>query len=394
MTGDSEMKRLSLLGSTGSIGRSVLSLVDLHPDRFEVVGLAARRSAGQLSEQIAKYQPKVAALHDSHAAERMAQISSNCRFLSGLKGVTEVATHPDVDMVVAGISGSAGLIPTYQAIAENKDVALANKETLVMAGQMIMRMVREKGTCLMPVDSEHSALHQCLQGTQKNQISRLLLTASGGPFWKWDSQQFDKVTVDKALAHPTWQMGPKITVDSATLMNKGLEVIEAHHLFDLPARQISIVIHPQSTIHSMVEFIDGTMLAQMSITDMRSALLYALSYPERWESNLPALDLFSLSPLEFHAPDLKKFPSIRLAYQCLEMGDTYPTALNAANEVAAAAFLDGCVPFPAIPEIVEEVLNRHRPHPLESLETVLQTDRDCRRMAEKVAQSYHALPTM
>ena len=390
------MKKLSILGSTGSIGQSVLSLVDLHPDRFEVVGLAARSSARELSEQVARYRPKVAALHESRAAEQLARTTGGCRLLSELAGVVEVATHPDADVVVAGISGAAGLVPTYQAVAARKDVALANKETLVMAGQMIMRMVQENQTRLVPVDSEHSALHQCLQGAHGSQIRRLLLTASGGPFWGWERGQLEKVTVDEALDHPTWQMGPKITVDSATLMNKGLEVIEAHHLFGVAAQQISIVIHPQSTVHSMVEFIDGTVLAQMSITDMRSALLYALSYPERWESNLPPLDFFSLSPLEFHAPDLEKFPCIRLAYQCLKHGDTYPTVLNAANEVAVAAFLEGQISFPAIPEIVEEVLNEHQPHPAESLETVLQVDQRCRHQAARVVQtrvSRSAVPT-
>ena len=388
------MKKLSILGSTGSIGQSVLSLVDLYPDRFEVVGLAAHSSAGELSEQVSRYHPQVAALHDARAAQALAGTTGDCWFLSGLTGVVEVATHPDADVVIAGISGAAGLVPTYRAVAAKKDVALANKETLVMAGQLIMGMVQQNGTRLVPVDSEHSALHQCLRGAHGSQISRLLLTASGGPFREWERGQLEKVTVEEALDHPTWQMGPKITVDSATLMNKGLEVIEAHHLFGVTAPQISIVIHPQSTVHSMVEFIDGTVLAQMSITDMRSALLYALSYPERWESNLPALDLFSLPPLEFHAPDLEKFPCIRLAYQCLEQGDTYPTALNAANEVAVGEFLDGHIPFPAISEIVEEVLNQHQPHPVESLETVLQADRNCRHQASRVAQTRASLPSV
>jgi 1-deoxy-D-xylulose-5-phosphate reductoisomerase len=381
------MKRLSILGSTGSIGKSALNLVDLYPDRFQVVALAAQKSAGVLCDQCLKYQPKIIALHDQEAAEKVGRQLPNTRVLSGLEGVIEAAIHPDVDLVLAGITGAAGLIPTYRALVEKKDVALANKETLVMAGELITELIRTQEVTLLPVDSEHTALHQCMRGSQKDDIRRLVLTASGGPFFNSSLEQLDKVTVDEALNHPTWQMGRKITIDSATLMNKGLEVIEAHHLFGVAADQISVVIHPQSTVHSMVEFIDGTILAQMSITDMRSAILYALSYPERWDSSLPMLDLFSLPALEFHPPDHEKFPCIRLAYEALRSGDTYPTTLNAANEVAVHCFLNGGLSFLSIPEAIEEVLNRHTPCPVTDLETVLEADLRAREMTHETIKS-------
>ena len=385
-----EMKRLSILGSTGSIGKSALSLVDLYPDRFRLVALAARKNVELIYQQSLKYHPQLVALWDEAAAHHLRQRLPDLQVLSGVEGVIEAAIHPDADAVVAGITGAAGLIPTYRAILEEKDVALANKETLVMAGELIMPIVESKRVNLVPVDSEHCALHQCLRGVQKQEVHRLVLTASGGPFFAKSKRQLESVTVEEALNHPTWQMGPKITVDSATLMNKGLEVIEAHHLFGVRPNQISIVIHPQSTIHSMVEFIDGTVLAQMSITDMRSAILYALSYPHRWNSNLPRLDLLSLSVLEFHAPDTNKFPCIRLAYQSLENGRTYPAALNAANEVAVHHFLNRTLPFSSIPEVIEEVLTRHSPSPVKDVETVLEADRQARQMAQEAVKALTA----
>ncbi|MDA2926117.1 1-deoxy-D-xylulose-5-phosphate reductoisomerase [Acidobacteria bacterium AH-259-G07] len=384
------MKRLSILGSTGSIGKSALSLVDLYPDRFRLVALAARKNVELLYQQSLKYHPQLVALWDEAAAHHLRQRLPDAQVLSGVEGVIEAAIHPDADTVVAGITGAAGLIPTYRALLEEKDVALANKETLVMAGELIMPIVESKRVNLVPVDSEHCALHQCLRGVQKQEVHRLVLTASGGPFFAKSKRQLESVTVEEALNHPTWQMGPKITVDSATLMNKGLEVIEAHHLFGVRPNQISIVIHPQSTIHSMVEFIDGTVLAQMSITDMRSAILYALSYPHRWNSNLPRLDLLSLSVLEFHAPDTNKFPCIRLAYQSLENGRTYPAALNAANEVAVHHFLNRTLPFSSIPEVIEEVLNRHSPSPVKDVETVMEADRQARQIAQEAVKSLAA----
>ena len=381
------MKKLSILGSTGSIGKSALDLVDLYPDRFQVSTLAARRSVDILYEQALKYRPQMIALWDAQAAQDLRERLPEIEVLSGEEGVIQAAVHESVNTVVAAIEGAAGLVPTYRALLEKKDVALANKETLVMAGELIMSMVGEGGSSLLPVDSEHSALHQCLRGAKKEEVHRLVLTASGGPFFSKSQEQLEGVTVEEALNHPTWEMGPKITIDSATLMNKGLEVIEAYHLFGVQPDHISIVIHPQSIIHSMVEFVDGTVLAQMSITDMKSAILYALAYPDRWDSNLPRLDLLSLSALEFHPPDRDKFPCIRLAYQALESGQTFPTALNAANEVAVHNFLSGSLPFSSISEVIEEVLNQHQPIPMNDLETVLEADRQARRKAEEIIQS-------
>ncbi|MEE8349392.1 MAG: 1-deoxy-D-xylulose-5-phosphate reductoisomerase [Acidobacteriota bacterium] len=385
------MKKLSILGSTGSIGQSTLALVDLYPDRFQVVSLAARKSVDALYAQARKYRPKVIALRDENAARELRERLPEVEVLSGEEGVTQAAIHPLVDVVVAAIEGAAGLVPTYHALLEKKDVALANKETLVMAGELIMSIVEKGEANLLPIDSEHSALHQCLRGARKDEVHRLVLTASGGPFFGRSREQLEGVTVEQALNHPTWDMGPKITIDSATLMNKGLEVIEAYHLFGVEPDHISIVIHPQSIIHSMVEFVDGTVLAQMSITDMRSAILYALAYPDRWNSNLPRLDLLALSALEFHPPDRDKFPCIRLAYQALENGQTYPTALNAANEVAVHHFLNGSLPFTSIPDIIEEVLNRHQPSQMEDLATVLEVDRRARQTAEETVNLKHPL---
>lgn len=384
------MRKLAILGSTGSIGKSALDLVDLHPERFEIVTLAAQTSAELLHQQSLKYQPEMVALSDPVAARDLKQRLPEMEVLSGVEGVIEAATHPHVDVVLAGITGAAGLIPTYEALLKKKDVALANKEILVMAGELIMPIVKSTQVNLLPVDSEHCALHQCLRGSEKREVHRLVLTASGGPFLHKNKQQLKQVTVEEALNHPTWSMGPKITVDSATLMNKGLEVIEAHHLFAVKPDRISIVIHPQSIIHSMVEFIDGTVLAQMSITDMRAAILYALAYPDRWNSNLPRLDLLSLAALEFHAPDTDKFPCIRLAYQALDQGQTYPTALNAANEVAVRCFLDESLPFSSISEVIDEVLNRHVPRAVRDLETVLEADREARQMAQEAVDSVYS----
>ena len=381
------MRKLAILGSTGSIGKSTLNLVDLYPERFQIVTLAAQNSVELIHQQSLKYKPEMIALSDPEAAQDLKQRLPEMQVLSGVEGVIEAATHPQVDVVLAGITGAAGLIPTYEALLKKKDVALANKEILVMAGELIMPIVKSTQVNLLPVDSEHCALHQCLRSSQEREVHRLVLTASGGPFFHKNKQQLEQVTVEEALNHPTWSMGPKITIDSATLMNKGLEVIEAHHLFAVTPDRISIVIHPQSIIHSMVEFIDGTVLAQMSITDMRAAILYALAYPERWNSNLPRLDLLSLAALEFHAPDTDKFPCIRLAYQALDHGQTYPTALNAANEVAVRCFLNQSLPFTSISEVIDEVLNRHVPRAVEDLETVLEADREARQMAQEAIDS-------
>jgi 1-deoxy-D-xylulose-5-phosphate reductoisomerase len=383
------MKRVSILGSTGSIGQSALSVVSLHSDRFRVVALAANNQVDLLCEQAEKFNPELVALRDLPAAEALQDRLPGIRVAGGLEGVIEAATHPDADIVVSGISGFAGLIPTYQAMRAGKDIALANKETLVSAGELVMTLARRMKINLLPVDSEHCALHQCLRGSRISDVGRILLTASGGPFFRFSEKELSQVTVEDALNHPTWQMGRKITVDSATLMNKGLEVIEAHHLFGIEGERISIIVHPQSIIHSMVEFKDGSILAQLGITDMRSAILYALAYPDRWETALPRLDLPDLQPLEFHPPDSGKFPCIKLAYQALQAGDTFPAALNAANEVAVESFLHGEIPFPMISAVIERVLSKHHPAKVTDLESVVEADRQAREAARKAIQIRH-----
>ena len=379
------MKKISILGSTGSVGRSTLSLADLNPDRFRIVGLAARRNAARLLEQAQKYTPLAVALHDREQAAWLRQQLPGTPVLEGQEGVSRLAAEVEAEIVVAAITGAAGLIPTLAAVRAGRDVALANKETLVMAGELVMREVRDAKVRLLPVDSEHSAIHQCLNGERKAQVKRILLTASGGPFFGKSLRELSEVTVQQALNHPTWKMGPKITVDSATLMNKGLEVIEAHHLFGLQPGQVDIVIHPQSMVHSMVEFVDGAIMAQLGITDMRLPVGYALSYPDRCNLPVPSLDLFALRPLEFHPPDPVKFPCLRLAEAALQQGRTYPAALNAANEVAVGLFLEEQIPFPDIPAVIEGVLDRHRPRDPESLEVVLEVDRRSRLEARDLA---------
>ena len=379
------MKKISILGSTGSVGRSTLSLADMNPDRFRIVGLAALKNADLLLEQARKYSPLAVALHDREQAAWLRQRLPGTPVLEGQEGVSKLAADLEADMVVAAISGAAGLIPTLAAIRGGRDVALANKETLVMAGELVMREARDAKVRLLPVDSEHSAIHQCLNGEKEAQVKRILLTASGGPFFGRSLRELGEVTVEEALNHPTWKMGPKITVDSATLMNKGLEVIEAHHLFGLRPGQVEIVIHPQSVIHSMVEFVDGTIMAQLGITDMRLPVGYALTFPDRRTLPVPSLDLFALPPLEFHPPDPVKFPCLRLAGAALQQGRTYPAALNAANEVAVGLFLEGRIPFADIPGVIEGVLDRHRPQDPDSLGVVLEADGRSRQEANELA---------
>ncbi len=382
------MKTLSILGSTGSIGESTLSLVDLYPERFRVAALATGSNSRLLLQQIDRYRPGLVALDDAAAAEEVRREVTGVEVLDGVDGVSRVATLDETDTVVAAISGFSGLVPTYRALQAGKQVALANKETLVAAGDFMREVMSSNGGSIIPVDSEHSALHQCLRGSgPESEIARLVLTASGGPFLHRPTESFRKITRNEALDHPTWRMGPKITIDSATMMNKGLEVIEAHHLFGIDPDRIAIVVHPQSVVHSMVEFIDGTLIAQLSITDMRSALLYALSYPERWESRLPPVDLFSLPKLEFLEPDLERFPCIRLAYEALRQGASCPAALNAANEVAVEAFLSDRLSFSQIPRISERVLRSHRPRPIDDIRIVMEVDRESREAAWHVVEN-------
>ena len=386
------MKGLALLGSTGSIGTNVLRIVDAFPDRFRVSGLAAGRNVERLAEQVERYRPSVVSVVDQSCLDDLGRRVdlAGVRALVGEEGMVAVATHEDAATVVAAAVGAVGLVPTYRALEAGKDVALANKETLVMAGELMLARARETGARLLPIDSEHCALHQCLDGRGPEEVRRLLLTASGGPFRQRQRDTFDRITREEALAHPTWNMGPKISIDSATMMNKGLEVIEARWLFGLPADQIQILIHPQSIIHSMVEFVDGTVLAQVSVTDMRVPIQYALSYPDRWEGALPGMDFSQAMSLELGPPDPERFPCLGLAYRALEAGGTAPAMLNAANEVAVAAFLDEKAPFSAIPETIHDVLDREPPSPTGSLEDVLDADRRARERAQQILARHSA----
>ena len=369
------MRTLAILGSTGSIGRSALSVVDSHPSRLRVAALAAGDNAGLLAEQAARYHPALVALATGDAADRFRAAGGTAPALAcGPEGLVAVATHPDVDIVLCASSGTAALEAVLAAIEAGKTIALANKEVLVMAGELVTRAARRKGVAILPVDSEHNAIHQCLHGRGPGEIRRLILTASGGPFRELTTEQLQAVGPAQALRHPTWQMGRKITIDSATLMNKGLEVIEAHWLFDVPADGIDVVVHPQSIVHSMVELSDGSVIAQLGVTDMRLPIQYACSYPDRWEAALPRLDLAKAGRLDFHEPDHGRFPCLGLAYRALREGGTAPVVLNAANEVAVASFLEGRLGFTSIPVLIERTLNAHEVQSVSTLELVRQVD--------------------
>jgi len=382
------MKGLSILGSTGSIGTNVLRIVDAFPGRFRVVGLAAGGNVERLARQVARHRPQVVSVSTPGAREALGRLVdlSGIRVGLGEAGMVEVATYPEARMVVAAAVGAVGLVPTYRALEAGKDVALANKETLVMAGELMLAQSRARGGRLLPIDSEHCALHQCLDGKPPADVRRLVLTASGGPFRNRPRDTFDRITPDEALAHPTWAMGRKITVDSATLMNKGLEVIEARWLFGIDAERIEILIHPQSVVHSMVELVDGTVLAQLGVTDMRLPIQYALSYPERWEAAIPGMDFTKAMTLEFAPPDRERFPCLDLAAAAIRAGGSAPAVLNAANEEAVAAFLDGRVPFTAIPESIREVLEAHPPAAVAGLGDVLAADDWARRRVQEALQ--------
>ncbi len=382
------MMNLSVLGSSGSIGVSTLDIVRSHGDKFRVVGLAVQKNIKLLEEQIAEFKPEVVAVFDSHAAETLKQRlkGSNVKVLSGREGVTEVAVLDKTEMVVAAIVGAAGMLPTLRAIQAGKKIALANKETLVMAGEIMMAEAEERGVKILPVDSEHSAIFQSLEGNKKaHHIKKLILTASGGPFREKTMEELEKVTLQQALNHPNWDMGPKITVDSSTLMNKGLEVIEARWLFDVPADQIDVVVHPQSMIHSMVEFIDTSVIAQIGVPDMRVPISYALYYPHRLNNDdFPSLNFFEKSTWTFHQPDLKKFPCLRLAFESLKEGGTMTAVLNSANEVAVQAFLEERVSYLQIPKTIEEVLNGHQTRTGCNIEEILEVDAETRKKTAEV----------
>jgi 1-deoxy-D-xylulose-5-phosphate reductoisomerase len=353
------MKRLAILGSTGSIGQSTLAVVDAHPSRLAVAALAAGENVDRLAEQVARYRPQVVALASGAAADRYRRLAPPVPpVLTGSEGMVAAATHPSVDIVICASAGTAGLEAVLAAIEAGKTIALANKEVLVMAGAIVTEAARRRGVPILPVDSEHNAIHQCLDGRSLADVRRLILTASGGPFRTTPADQLAHAGPDAALQHPTWRMGRKITIDSATLMNKGLEVIEAFWLFGVGADQIDVVIHPQSVVHSMVEFTDGSVLAQLGITDMRLPIQYACSYPERWAASLPRLDLTRAGRLEFDAPDLARFPCLALAFRALRTGGAAPVALNAANEVAVERFLEKRLAFPAIAEVIARTLDR------------------------------------
>jgi len=377
------MKQLAVLGSTGSIGTSTLDLVRTYPDRFRVIALAAGRNLTTLRRQIVEHRPILVSVAADTDAETLVGEFPGIEILSGIEGLHRVACHNEVEMVVSALVGAVGLTPTVAAIRAGKDIALANKETLVIAGELVMAEVRKAGINLLPVDSEHGALHQILSPRPADTVRRLVLTASGGPFRTWTRSQMEQATIDEALAHPTWRMGPKISIDSATMMNKGFEIIEAHHLFAMPQDRIDVVIHPQSLVHCLVEFSDGTLLAQLSVNDMRSPILAALSWPERPAPPVDALDLATIGRLDFSPPDHDHFPALDLARAALRSGGEMPAVLNAANEVAVEAFLAGDCPFNRITATIDAVMeNWHSSnHPLTSIEQVIQTDVDARRLA-------------
>ena len=377
-------KGVSILGSTGSIGCNTLRVIEaLGSDRFRVVGLGAGRNVELLGEQVARHLPEVVSVESEAAAHKLRGYLFERdvdlpRIVIGDEGLVEVATHPDAGCIVSATVGAVGFVPTLRALEAGKRVALANKETLVMAGELMTRAASESGAELLPVDSEHNALHQCLRGEKRAEVRRIVLTASGGPFRLRSIAEMRAATVSQALSHPTWNMGDKITIDSATLMNKGLEVIEAHWLFGFTPDQIGIVVHPESVVHSMIELIDGSVIAQMGVTDMRHAIQYALTFPERHSCELPPLDLTQLSALHFEAPDVERFPCIGLAYRALRAGGTLATAMNAANEEAVRGFIEERISLTDIPRIIETVMDRHVLMPADNLDAILTADRNAR----------------
>jgi len=387
------MKRIAILGSTGSIGRSTLSVVESFPERFQVVTLAAGRNVDLAFEQAQRWRPQIVSVAAESQAEslkvrlRSAGVAG-VEVVHGAAGNVRVATHRDVDFVVSAIVGVAGLEATYEAVRAGKSIGLANKECLVAAGELITAEARRQGKPLLPIDSEHNAIHQCLRGGRMEEVRRIWLTASGGPFLNTPKSKFADITVEQALNHPTWKMGNRITIDSATLMNKGFEVIEACRLFNLPPEQVGVIVHPQSTIHSLVEFVDGSILAQLSVTDMRLPILYALTYPDRIASDLN-FSLNDLRHLDFSPPDVEKFPCLRLAYEAAKSGGGKTVALNAADEVAVAAFLEGSIRFEEIPVLIESVVSETPVGKLESIKEVLAADQNARASAREKAAGFN-----
>ena len=379
------MKSIAILGSTGSIGCNTLKTIE-HLKDFRVVALAAGSNTDVLAEQVIKFQPALVAVKDEACAESLLRKLSDSKILipkilTGEEGLIAVATHEKAETVVSATVGAVGFVPTLRALEAGKRVALANKETLVMAGELMTKAARESGAEILPVDSEHNALHQCLRGESIAEVKRLILTASGGPFRTKSKAEIENATIAEALNHPNWKMGDKITIDSATLMNKGLEVIEARWLFGFGADEISVIVHPQSVVHSMIEMVDGSVIAQLGVTDMKHAIQYALTFPERKTGCLEPLDFRKFSTLTFEEPDLEKFPCLALAYKALKTGGTMPAVLNAANEIAVQAFLDNKIRLSDIPRIIESVMNEHEPQSASNLEAILKADEFARNRA-------------
>ncbi len=379
------MRSLTILGSTGSIGLSTLDVVRQHPEKFSVSCLAAGQDVTALAEQIKEFMPDAVSVKDAASAKKLEALLKDYKpeILYGVEGASTIAAADGSDMVVSAIVGAAGLVPTVNAIKAGKHIALANKETLVVAGQLVSDLVKKHNVRLLPVDSEHSAIFQSLEGHRTEDVERIILTASGGPFRNTAAEELKNVRLEQALKHPQWSMGAKITIDSATMMNKGLEVIEAHWLFNMPAEKIGVVVHPQSIIHSMVEYIDGCVIAQLGSPDMRAPIAYALSYPERCESGIQKLDLIKIGTLTFEEPDMVRFPALSLAFDALKAGRTYPAVLNAANEIAVAAFLDKKIGFTDIAATVEKTMQAHQAYTPVELDEYLQADRWARETAQK-----------
>ncbi|MDY7034983.1 MAG: 1-deoxy-D-xylulose-5-phosphate reductoisomerase [Thermodesulfobacteriota bacterium] len=385
------MKKITILGSTGSIGLNSLKVIELNPEKYRVVALSAGRNIDLLEKQIEKFNPLYVATLDEGLAETLrGLLKKNPRphVLSGIEGLNHLATLEEVDTVISAISGAAGLIPTYAAIKAGKNIALANKETMVMAGPLVMDQAKKQGVTIMPIDSEHSAIFQSLEGHPREDLKRVILTASGGPFKDLSIEEMESASPAQALKHPNWNMGQKISIDSASLMNKGLEAIEAKWLFDLKIDQISIFIHPQSIIHSMVEYNDGSIIAQLGIPDMITPISYALSYPRHVKTHLPSLDLDGIEMLTFERPDTERFQCLDLAMKAVETGDSMPAVLNGANEVAVYSFLRGEIGFLQIPVLVEKTMEAHRPFTIDSIESVMEADLWAQDKAKKILNQF------
>ncbi|MBT6346396.1 MAG: 1-deoxy-D-xylulose-5-phosphate reductoisomerase [Nitrospina sp.] len=384
------MKKISLLGSTGSIGVNTLDVVERYPEKFKVIALSAGSNIEVFAQQIRKFKPAMAAIFDTTKVDALKKLVGDLKveIVSGAEGAVAVAALPEVDMVVSGVVGSAGLLPAMAALKAGKTLALANKETLVIAGELVLKEAERQNTRIIPIDSEHSAIFQALNGEKPERIRKIILTASGGPFRTFTLKEMETVTVKQALKHPNWSMGAKITIDSSTMMNKGLEYIEAKWLFGVDT-QVEVIVHAQSIIHSMIEFVDTSIMAQLGIPDMRVPIAYALTYPDRFDSELPSLDLASMGDLTFEAPDFERFPCLKLAMDAMDAGKTLPAVLNAANEVAVQAFLDERIPYKDIAEIIRMVMQNHNPVALQELQDVLEADRWAREETEKTITVAH-----